>query len=78
MKTIKILVTGGGTGGHVTPALATIQAVQARAVGADWTPEFRYIGSRHGVEQGLAEAAGIPFVGVKAASCAGHRRCAAC
>jgi UDP-N-acetylglucosamine--N-acetylmuramyl-(pentapeptide) pyrophosphoryl-undecaprenol N-acetylglucosamine transferase len=65
MKTIKILVTGGGTGGHVSPALATIQAVQARAVGADWTPEFRYVGSRNGVEQGLVEAAGIPFVGVQ-------------
>ena len=65
MKTIKILVTGGGTGGHVSPALATIQAVQALAVGADWTPEFRYVGSRQGVEQGLVEAAGVPFVGVQ-------------
>ena len=64
MQTIKILVTGGGTGGHVSPALAVIQTVQALAVGADWTPEFRYLGSRHGVEQGLVEAAGIPFVGV--------------
>ena len=64
MKTIKILVTGGGTGGHVSPALATIQAVQALAVGADWTPVLRYVGSKHGVEQGLVEAAGIPFVGV--------------
>ncbi len=65
MRTIKILVTGGGTGGHVSPALAVIQTVQALAVGADWTPEFRYVGSRNGVEQGLVEAAGIPFVGVQ-------------
>ncbi len=65
MQTVKILVTGGGTGGHVSPALATIQAVQALAVGANWTPEFRYVGSRNGVEQGLVEAAGIPFVGVQ-------------
>ncbi len=35
------------------------------AVGADWTPLFQYVGSLHGVEQGLAEAAGIPFVGVQ-------------
>lgn len=61
---IKLLITGGGTGGHVSPALATIQAVQARAAKADWTPVFRYVGSKQGVEQGLAEAAGIPFVGV--------------
>ena len=65
MKIVKILVTGGGTGGHVTPALAVIQAVQAQAVGAGWTPEFRYVGSRHGVEQGLVEALGIPFAGVQ-------------
>ncbi len=65
MRTIKILVTGGGTGGHVSPALAVIQAVQAQAVGADWTPCFQYVGSRNGVEQGLVEAAGIPFKGVQ-------------
>ena len=65
MKTIRILVTGGGTGGHVSPALAVIQTLQEMAVGADWTPEFRYIGSRHGVEQELVEAIGIPFVGVQ-------------
>lgn len=65
MRTIKILVTGGGTGGHVSPALAVIQTLQEMAQGAAWTPEFRYVGSRRGVEQGLVEAAGIPFVGVQ-------------
>ena len=65
MKIIKILVTGGGTGGHVSPALAVIQTLQQMALGADWTPEFRYVGSRHGVEKGLVEAANIPFVGVQ-------------
>jgi len=65
MRTIKILVTGGGTGGHVSPALAVIQTLQEMAQGADWTPEFRYVGSRQGVEQGLVEAANIPFVGVQ-------------
>ncbi len=58
-------MTGGGTGGHVSPALAVIQTLQLMAQGADWTPEFRYVGSRHGVEQGLVEAAGLPFVGVQ-------------
>ena len=65
MTTLKLLITGGGTGGHVSPALATIEAVRAQAAGAEWTPEFRYIGSRQGVEAGLAEAAGISFVGVE-------------
>lgn len=65
MKIIKILVTGGGTGGHVSPALAVIQTLQEMAQGADWTPCFQYIGSRQGVEQSLVEAAHIPFVGVQ-------------
>jgi len=65
VRTIKILVTGGGTGGHVSPALAVIQTLQGMALGQDWAPEFRYVGSRQGVEQGLVEAAGIPFVGVQ-------------
>ena len=65
MKIIKILVTGGGTGGHVSPALAVIQTLQEMSVGAEWTPEFRYVGSRSGVEKGLVEAADIPFVGVQ-------------
>ena len=69
-RTLKILVTGGGTGGHVSPALATIQAIRQMAAestgsGEAWTPEFRYLGSYGGVEQGLAEAAGVPFVGVQ-------------
>lgn len=65
MHTIRILVTGGGTGGHVSPALAVIQAVQEMARGADWAPVFLYVGSHGGVEQGLVEAAHIPFVGVQ-------------
>ena len=69
-RTIKILVTGGGTGGHVSPALATIGAIRQMAEeslggSAPWTPEFRYLGSYGGVEQGLAKAAGVPFVGVQ-------------
>ncbi len=69
-RTLKILVTGGGTGGHVSPALATIGAIRQLAAeslagSGAWTPEFRYLGSYGGVEQGLAEAAGVPFTGVQ-------------
>ena len=35
------------------------------AKGADWSPVFLYVGSRSGVEQGLVEAIGLPFVGVE-------------
>ena len=63
---IRILVTGGGTGGHVSPALAVIQTLKERAgtPGAEFTPIFRYIGSEAGVEAKMAREAGLDFVGV--------------
>lgn len=64
-REVRILVTGGGTGGHVSPALAVIQTLRRMAEGADWRPVFRYLGSVQGVEKGLAEEAGIEFVGVQ-------------
>lgn len=64
--TIRILVTGGGTGGHVGPALAVIQTLQERAASDPKMPQpiFRYVGSVHGIEAKLAREAGIDFVGV--------------
>jgi UDP-N-acetylglucosamine--N-acetylmuramyl-(pentapeptide) pyrophosphoryl-undecaprenol N-acetylglucosamine transferase len=69
-RPVRILVTGGGTGGHVGPALAVIQTLRERAAGyplgadADFEPIFRYIGSETGIEAKLAREAGIEFVGV--------------
>ena len=62
---MRILVTGGGTGGHVSPALAVIQTIQEMALTADWKPVFRYVGSAQGVEARLAREAGVEFVGVQ-------------
>jgi UDP-N-acetylglucosamine--N-acetylmuramyl-(pentapeptide) pyrophosphoryl-undecaprenol N-acetylglucosamine transferase len=64
--TIRILVTGGGTGGHVGPALAVIQTLQERAASDPKMPQpvFRYVGSTSGIEAKLAREAGIEFVGV--------------
>ncbi len=64
MRTIKILVTGGGSSGHISPALAIIKAISDLAEGADWRPQFRYIGSTRGIERQKITAAGIDFVGV--------------
>jgi UDP-N-acetylglucosamine--N-acetylmuramyl-(pentapeptide) pyrophosphoryl-undecaprenol N-acetylglucosamine transferase len=62
---LRILVTGGGTGGHVSPALAVIQAIRGMAEDLDRRPVFRYLGSLHGVERELATEAGIEFFGVQ-------------
>ncbi|MDQ3814964.1 MAG: undecaprenyldiphospho-muramoylpentapeptide beta-N-acetylglucosaminyltransferase [Armatimonadota bacterium] len=65
MDTIKILVTGGGSSGHISPALAIIKTIHELAEGAEWKPCFRYIGGKRGLEKELVEAAGIEFVGVE-------------
>jgi UDP-N-acetylglucosamine--N-acetylmuramyl-(pentapeptide) pyrophosphoryl-undecaprenol N-acetylglucosamine transferase len=64
-RQLKILVTGGGTGGHVSPALAVIRAIQDLAQNQPWQPVFRYIGSKRGIESKLATEAGLVFVGVE-------------
>lgn len=64
-KHIRIAVTGGGTGGHVGPALATIQAVRDLAAGQSWTPAFLYLGSAGGIEKKLAAQSGLPFRSVQ-------------
>ncbi len=63
---IRILVTGGGTGGHTAPALAVIQTLRDKAnePGATWSPIFQYVGSEAGIEARLACEAGVPFAGV--------------
>lgn len=68
MRTIKIMVTGGGSSGHVSPALAAIRAINelSEQSGGTWQARFQYIGSKHGIEKRQVEEAGIPFVSVAA------------
>ena len=54
----KIILTGGGTAGHVTPNLALIPNLKER----DW--EILYIGSYTGIEKQLIENAGIEYRGI--------------
>ena len=56
MKTI--ILTGGGTAGHVTPNLALIPSSKEAGY------EIRYIGSYNGIERKLIENAGIPYDGI--------------
>ena len=59
MKTTKkIVMTGGGTAGHVTPNIALMPAL--KEAGYDIT----YIGSYNGMEKELIEAQNIPYIGI--------------
>ena len=64
MQIIKIMVTGGGSSGHISPALAIIKTLNDMSEGADWRPLFCYVGGQHGIEERLVGAAGIDFVGI--------------
>lgn len=64
-----VVVTGGGTGGHVMPALAVARAVLERWPGA----RVVYVGTRDGLEASLVPAAGIEFSTVPAGRIVGRR-----
>ena len=53
-----IVLTGGGTAGHVMPNLALLSALRE----AGYT--VSYIGSYNGIEKELAEQAGLPYYGI--------------
>ena len=54
----KIVLTGGGTAGHVTPNIALLPALQEAGY------EVAYMGSYDGIEKRLVEDFGIPYVGI--------------
>jgi UDP-N-acetylglucosamine--N-acetylmuramyl-(pentapeptide) pyrophosphoryl-undecaprenol N-acetylglucosamine transferase len=57
---LRLAITGGGTGGHVLPALAVVDELRQRGTLA----ELIWIGSSEGLERRAAEEASIPFVAI--------------
>lgn len=54
----KIVMTGGGTAGHVTPNIALVPALRSEGY------DISYIGSYEGIEKRLIEEQGIPYYGI--------------
>lgn len=54
----RIVLTGGGTAGHVTPNIALLPSLKKAGF------EVFYIGSYNGMEKDLIEAQGIPYYGI--------------
>ncbi len=59
---MRLVVSGGGTGGHIFPAIAVAEEFKRRLPDS----EVLFIGSRDGMEADIVPAAGIPFQGVTA------------
>lgn len=57
---MRIVVSGGGTGGHIYPALAMIREIERRM-----PCDVLYIGTENGLEADIVRRAGIPFESIE-------------
>ena len=57
----QIILTGGGTAGHVTPNIALLPSLAAAGY------QVTYIGSYTGIEKQLIEDLGITYYGISSA-----------
>ena len=58
---MRVLLTGGGTSGHVNPALAIADIIKKK----DPDAVFAYVGTEKGIEKRLVEKEGYPFYPIK-------------
>ncbi|MFC6348488.1 undecaprenyldiphospho-muramoylpentapeptide beta-N-acetylglucosaminyltransferase [Vagococcus carniphilus] len=54
---MKVLVSGGGTGGHIYPAVSLVKYIQKKHPDA----EFLFVGTKKGLESKIVPDQGIPF-----------------
>ena len=62
-ENLRVMISGGGTGGHIYPALAIAEAVRAKYTRA----QVVYVGNADGMEHKLAAEAGYKFVPISVA-----------
>ncbi len=58
---MRVIVSGGGTGGHIYPALTLIRTIGRKVPEA----RFLYVGTRAGLEADIVPREGIPFTTVE-------------
>ncbi len=58
---VRIIVTGGGTGGHTYPALTAIRALRARFAETGTHAQFVWVGVASGLEAKICRQEHIPF-----------------
>ncbi|MFG2030056.1 glycosyltransferase [Streptomyces sp. NPDC048825] len=60
-RPFRLIVTGGGTGGHTYPALTAIRTTSARLARLGIGLDVLWVGTATGLEARVAEREGIPF-----------------
>jgi len=60
MKTFRAIFAGGGTGGHLFPALAIADKLKSRLEG-EYAIDFRFVGTKRGIEYRMRDRLGYPL-----------------
>lgn len=56
---MRIVLTGGGSGGHAMPIVAVVEALNEQSFSS--RPDYLWIGSKKGLERKLAASVNLPF-----------------
>jgi UDP-N-acetylglucosamine--N-acetylmuramyl-(pentapeptide) pyrophosphoryl-undecaprenol N-acetylglucosamine transferase len=64
---MKILISAGGTGGHIMPAIAIVEAIRE----IQPTARFLFVGTDRGMEERIAALHGLEFIPIHAAGIKG-------
>ena len=59
---MKVLITAGGTGGHIMPAIAIAEAIREIMPGT----KVLFVGTDRGMEERIAGLKGLDFIPIKA------------
>lgn len=59
---MKVLITAGGTGGHIMPAVAIAEAISERDPGT----KILFVGTDRGMEERIASMKGLDFIPIRA------------
>lgn len=60
-RPLRVIVTGGGTGGHTYPAVSAVRALRARAAAAGAALDVLWVGAAGSLESRVAADEGIEF-----------------
>lgn len=63
-RSLRLIVTGGGTGGHTYPALAVIRVLRERFAAESGRLDVLWIGTGDGLEANVAASEGVDFASV--------------